>query len=279
MARRILLTTTLLGLLAGVLSCSEAPAPQMSGSVPVLVFGEPAKPGPSASPSASASAGASAKPVVVRPTPTPRPGLYASPAWSLMIVGDDVMDAAFTRLAYWRMFWPEVYKAEPPTAYWRTKVGESTVEAVGRLDAMLVGVKDVKYAAITFGPTDVRTSVPIETFKGNLRTIIGKLRDNGMIVYLSSVPFMNNPKLEEQAEAYNQAALAVRDELKAEAGPDLRTYMRDHPELFAPKSPLKLSAAGAKDVHNQWAALIAKAAEGDPHLPDPDATPSSSPSP
>lgn len=256
--RRIWGAVLIGGLLVG---CASQTHPGVPGKTPILVIGSPGG-SPSVAPTetpalSSPSPSVSASPL--RPQPTPESGFYPAPDWDWAAYGDTMLDRAFRHRAVWTETWRDLFHMEEPRPHDLAVSGEVTADGLKRLDEAFAGLTAVKYVGISYGTSDCTRKVPVPTFKRNLKAIVEKVLEKGLVPVVGSIPYGTGKSLAELG-SYNQAVLEVRQELGVAAGPDLYGLIMGDTALLDPASGVALTSAGNQEMMRQWAKAIAELA-------------------
>lgn len=132
--------------------------------------------------------------------------------------------------------------------------GETSAEALARLDGRLAGNPDFHFWVIGYGTNDV-TADPsghaAVAFAGRLGRLAAQIQAAGHVPVVAPIPYSRDPD-HAAIPQYNAALLAMADSQGLLVGPDLYAYFAAHPDQLAPDG-VHPTDAGSAAINRLWA--------------------------
>jgi lysophospholipase L1-like esterase len=175
-------------------------------------------------------------------------------------LGDSITNQAFAQTATWRTAWATGYPEGAPRLVNRGLDGDTAGGGLARMDAALEGITGVRYLGIAFGTNDCRLKVPVATYQDQLRQLVGAVRGRGITPLLCTIPSSASGRIA-GLQPYQDAVVAVRQELDVLPGPDLNGWSTAHPELYVADA-IHFTGAGSQEIVKLWAGVLQAAVFG-----------------
>jgi lysophospholipase L1-like esterase len=180
------------------------------------------------------------------PVQTP-PTTPASRTW--IALGDSITQDAFAA----DVAWGSVLGTGAPAFVNAGVRGDTTADALERLDAVLAAYPEATVVGVAFGTNDVYGRVTVEAFKTNVGAIVARVKASGRTPVLSTIPYSPDTEMT-NTPAYNGAILEVTSEQGLPAGPDLYALVQAHEDYLRPDG-IHMTAEGSQAIQRAWAAI------------------------
>ncbi len=183
-------------------------------------------------------------------------GAAAHDSW--LFLGDSITAHAFARDPAQQPSFAEVVHARDATRFPLMIdggiVGETTFDALRRIDAVLADHPDVRFVALGYGSNDASPNVSDpHYFRRNLRELIARVQAAGKVALVPRIPYASDGE-HDHLEAFNAVVDELTRELDLPVGPDLYDYFRDNAHLLV--DGLHPNAEGGVAINYLWAEAV-----------------------
>jgi len=177
---------------------------------------------------------------------------------SWIFLGDSIAALAFDRAAERGPTFADLVRARHPPSDPITLDaginGDTSAQALARLDQLLAWNPDFHFWVIGYGTNDV-TSDPsgaaAAAFAGRIGRMAARIEAAGHVPVVAPIPYSRDPA-HAAIPAYNAALLALADSEGLLVGPDLYAYFAAHPDQLAPDG-VHPTDAGNAAINRLWA--------------------------
>lgn len=177
---------------------------------------------------------------------------------SWIFLGDSVTALAFDRAAERGPSFADLVRARYPPSEPITLdagvSGETSAQALARLDQCLAANPDFHFWVIGYGTNDVPSDpsgAAAAAFAGRIGRMAARIQAAGHVPVVVPIPYSRDPA-HAAIPAYNAALLALADSQGLLVGPDLYAYFAAHPDQLAPDG-IHPTDAGNAAINRLWA--------------------------
>jgi lysophospholipase L1-like esterase len=177
---------------------------------------------------------------------------------SWLFLGDSIAALAFDRAAErGPSFADLVHARRPATAPITLDAGvngETSAQALSRLDQTLAWNPDFHFWVIGYGTNDVPSDpsgAAAGAFAGRIGRLAARIQAAGHVPVVVPIPYSRDPA-RAAIPAYNAALLALADSQGLLVGPDLYAYFAAHPDQLAPDG-IHPTDTGNAAINRLWA--------------------------
>lgn len=206
----------------------------------------------------SLQAPAAVAPATPVPSPrTPAPSVAPSPVEIAMpsewlAFGDSITQDTFAV----DLAWKERLGAQGPVPVNEGVRGDTTTNALVRIDEVLAAHPHARYVGVAFGTNDCWGGIPLETYRSQLQTIIDRIKAAGMTPVLATIPYSPDSELAKLPD-FNRAIAELRAANGLPEGPDLYALVQANESYLRPDG-VHMTPEGSQALQRAWADVAAR---------------------
>lgn len=194
---------------------------------------------------------APATPVPSSRTPAPSPLESAMPSeW--LAFGDSITQDAFAV----DLAWKDRLGPQAPVPVNAGVRGDTTTNALARIDEVLAAHPHARYVGVAFGTNDCWGMIPVETYRTQLQSIIDRIKAAGMTPVISTIPYSPDSELAKVPD-YNRAIAALQAANGLPEGPDLYALVQANESFLRPDG-VHMTPEGSQALQRAWADVAAR---------------------
>jgi lysophospholipase L1-like esterase len=166
--------------------------------------------------------------------------------------GDSITQDAFAV----DLTWKERLGTQAPTPVNAGVRGETTSDALARVDRLLADHPQARYVGVAFGTNDVWGRATVETYRVRMQAIVDRIRAASKVPVLATIPYSPDSELD-GLPAFNQAIAELQTANDLPQGPDLYTLIKANESYLRPDG-VHMTPEGSQAIQRAWADVAAR---------------------
>jgi acyl-CoA thioesterase-1 len=180
--------------------------------------------------------------------PAASTGPQSTAPW--LAFGDSITQLAFQAPP---TAWASVLGASAPPIINAGVRGDTSLDALKRVDALLASVPRVSIVGVAFGTNDAYGVTSPADFETTMREIIRRIVASGKTPLIASIPYSPVTRMA-RLPAFNQAIASINSANRLIPGPDLYTWFQTHPEQLQADG-IHPTDEGDQAIQRLWATV------------------------